>query len=367
MSEPTDPIQALLTQVEYALHQLSPPIPQLVWGEGVTQSRQVLQQVRDYLILRQSQSPSEVTSPPEENSPLPSSERVTQQFNHLQREVETLQQERQRLIAEIQQLQMQSQSAILLAQPDPTTDDTNASGTKVVSQVTGDFVNLASPTPGESDPTRNHSEEISLQKRTDIDEDLSDIFGELQLNEIAALEALESPSMTEAKSHPVLDQAIDLDALEPPLDGQEYILASPHESLLPIDEEEDQIDSLLLVGRGTVQRLETELMSLEESLGLQEDFSLQESDPPQDQSVEAGLSLEQLSAQWEQHLPKSDNQSDATPLTFEALLDPSQEHGIPFSGTAHPEAESFNLKTLSQKFSQSSPSQNPQKPHQLED
>jgi hypothetical protein len=364
LSEPTDPIQVLLTQVNHALHQLSPPIPQLVWGEGVAQSRQVLQQVRDYLIALQSSQ--DISFEVQETITSVSSKRVTQQFNHLQREVETLQQERQRLIAEIQQLQIQSQSAILRAQHNPIADYSIASSFGEKPQVAADFVDLAPPTPGASEQTLNHSGEVSAQQPTQRGEDLSDIFGELQFNKIATLDALESPSMTEAESHPVLDHAIDLDASEPPLDGQEYTLASPHESLLPIDEDEDQIDSLLLVGRGTLQRLETELMSLEESLGLQEDFSPQESDPPADQSLEASLSLEQLSTQLEQHLPKSDNPSDATPLTFEALLDPSQENGIPFSGTAHPEAESFSLKSLSHKFSQSSPSQNPQNPRQSE-
>jgi hypothetical protein len=262
-------------------------------------------------------------------------------------------------MAEIQQLQIQSQSA--------NADYSNASSSVALTQGAADLADVFQPHPGESWPTSHLSAGITTQKSTDLSEDLSDIFGELQLNEIPSLDGLESPAMTETASHSVLDTAIHLDSSEPSLDGQEYILASPHESLLPIDEDEDQIDSLLLVGRSTVQRLETELMSLEKSLTLEDDLFPQESDPDHDSSLKTDPSLQQLAAQFEQNRSQSGLLSNSTPLTFEALLHPSQENGIPFPRTAHPEAESFSLKTLSQKFSQSSPPQNSQKPRQSED
>lgn|GEM_PF-4263671 len=356
MSEPIDPIQALLTQVDNALHQLRPPIPQFVWGPGVMQSRQVLQQVRDYLTSLQ--SPREVASEAQE-IPVVSPERVTEQLNHLQREVEVLQQERHRLIAEIQQLQIQSQSAIRLAQRAAKTDDSNVSSS-VVPQVTANLPELASPHPEASGLTSDHSAGSSTPEPTDLSEDLSDIFGELQFHEIVALDPLEAASITKAESQSLLDVAIHLDSSEPPLDGQEYILASPHENLLPIESDEDQVDSLLLVGRGTLQRLEAELMSLEESFTPEDNFLSQPPDPEEDQFLEDVPSLEQLSAQFEQNV-------DSMPSTFEALLDPSVEKGIPFPGTAHPEAESFNLKTLSQRFSQSSSPKNSRNPRQSGD
>ncbi len=53
----------------------------------------------------------------------------------------------------------------------------------------------------------------------------------------------------------------------PPMDGEDYTLASPHENLLPEDDEdEDQVDSHLLVERTTIQHLEEDLLTLESNL-----------------------------------------------------------------------------------------------------
>ncbi|MGB3535918.1 MAG: hypothetical protein WBA13_20685 [Microcoleaceae cyanobacterium] len=356
MSDPTHKIQALLTQIENALHQVSPPIPYLVWGEGIVQSRQALQQVRDYLLtsLQTTATPSPAH---QETLSVESSEILSQQLSQLQKEIEALSQQRQRLMTEIQQLQTQHKSAL--------------SAAMIVPEVLDNSVDSPQQNTQKSLQNLNLPDTLNPQDILDEGDNLSDLFGELQLNQTSTLDGPRLASNPQAELDRIQDATVHLEFPEPSLDGQEYTLASPHESLLPVNQDEDQVDSLLLVGHGTLQRLESELMSLEELSG---DTDTEDSDQPEpetvaeaifndDDSTEEGLLLQQLYTQFEQHLPQLNLSSESTPQTLEELLEQSDFTAIPAPTSL--EAESFSLEELSQKFSTSNKTS--QKPAQSED
>ncbi len=352
MSDPSDQIQALITQVDQALHQLNPPIPLLVWGEGVVQSRQVLQQVRDYLLASPQYQPTIALDPQENINPQPP-EILAQNLSHLQIEVQALRQERDRMRAEIQRLQTQPLSAM--------TDYSLPSTSIDFPEILADFADSSPQTATESLQNINPPV-IGPQDSSAVDEDLSDIFGELQFDQTSSFDRVSFQPNTEPARERILDTAIHLDSPEPPLDGQEYILASPHENLLPVDQDEDQVDSLLLVGRGTLQRLETELMSLEETLDEADEPIEQEAETLSntDQSVNAVPRLAELYAQLQQNLAQFKSDSDSSPQTLGELLEQSNPTALPLP--RDPEVESSSLEALSQEFSQSSPKKQSQKP-----
>lgn len=348
LSESTHQVQTLLAEVNNALHQLSPPIPVLVWGEGVTQSRQVLQQVQNYLQTSLDHSPPAVFNQSNSNDQATSAcDDLRRELIDLQREVEELRQERHRLQAEIQQLHQQ---------PPPVILENPLSSASVVAPAvsSSNLTDSLPPTTETSPPALESPEELYPQDYREVNEDLSDIFGELHFDPAASLKTIAAASSVEMNSSQILDAAIHLECPEPPLDGQEYILASPHENLLPVDQDEDQVDSLLLVGRGTLQRLESELMNLEDSQNRVEEETFQaefelESESESDESFKEVPSFEELYAQFKQALPRWQDSSHSNPSTLEALLEQSHPNAIP----SPPEVESLRLEALSREFEQS--------------
>ncbi|MGB3402265.1 MAG: hypothetical protein WBA77_06205 [Microcoleaceae cyanobacterium] len=341
MSHPTHHIQTLLTEVNNALHQLSPPIPVLVWGEGVVQSREALQQVQLFLLTSLEKSPTAFSNSPEVQTS--SSNGVTQELADLQKQVEELRQEKHRLTAEIQQLQTQQTVA--------NSDNISSEPSITIPEVLPSLTHSLPPTPEISQPSPKPTEALSSQNYYDVDEDLSDIFGELDIDQASPLETIATATASEVKPAQILDAAIHLESPEPPLDGQEYILASPHENLLPVDQDEDQVDSLLLVGRGTLERLESELMSLEDAQNQVELLYEQELEPEPDADEEAAEvpSFEELYAQFKQSLPRWKGVSDSSPSTLGELLEQSHSSAIP----SPPEVETLRLEALSRELDQS--------------
>jgi cell division septum initiation protein DivIVA len=345
LSHPTHQIQTLLTQVNNALHQLSPPIPVLVWGEGVVQSREALQQVQLFLLNSLEKSPTAFSNS-QQNQTSPFSNSVTEELADLHKEVEELRQERHRLRVEIQQLQIQQSSVI--------PDHTASSASITIPEVPANLTDSLPPTPEISPSSVEPTRSLSPQNYDNVDEDLSDIFGQLHINQASSLEPIPTAASTEVKSSQILDAAIHLESPEPPLDGQEYILASPHENLLPVDEDEDQVDSLLLVGRGTLQRLESELMSLEDAqnqveLLYEQELKPDDDDDDADEFAAEVPSFEELYAQFKQTLPRWKGVSDSSPSTLGELLEQSHSSAIP----SPPEVETLRLEALSLELDQS--------------
>lgn len=361
MSARSQQIQALLVQVDEALHQLSPPIPWLVWGDGIRQSCQVLQQVRDYLVTL-SQS---VDLDPLQSSPAESAQQQSQLHHHLQAEIQALVLERHRLLTEINQLQVQIQqqsaqapvsdpaaqdfrepvSASTDSTPSPppssSTEYLPFAGSEIPHPAEHHFISgSVEPTAQDQNLTEFSQRSIDAQPRDHSEDQWDNIF--------------EAPLLA---SIPPCDHSIHLDSSEPSMDGEDYILALPHESLLPTEEEADQVDSLLLVNRGTVQRLESELMGLEQSLDFQGDEIESELNQWLEPDSTEHLTLNQLREQMGLNLAQSD--SDATQPKLTDLLNPFHPNHIPFN--LDPASSPVSLEALSQDFPPPQTQKNPGK------
>lgn len=111
------------------------------------------------------------------------------------------------------------------------------------------------------------------------------------------LSASSSPREPLPTSEPTQIEPNAAQATPPPMDGVEYTLASPHENLLPQDDDDDdQVDSHLLVERSTIQNLEADLLTLESNLDSSEETLPVETEANQ-QASEQDSSVQQPQAE----------------------------------------------------------------------
>ncbi|MEB3279152.1 MAG: hypothetical protein VKK42_09575 [Lyngbya sp.] len=192
------------------------------------------------------------------------------------------------------------------------------------------------PTPTESqksptvvsldqDPARaeNHQETISDRRQ-----EVNDIFGSFDFSEsVLETEALPSSSVT--PTHPRTPP----DRIKHLLDPEDYIHASPHENLLPhyVEEDDDeQVDSHLMVGKSIRQQLEEDLLNLEQQSFIGEEDSTPDfsnvnltPEPTASHSFEKAKKIESFEQLWSETSPVEVNpfaEASASEMTLDELL-----------------------------------------------
>ncbi|WP_413165152.1 hypothetical protein ACL6C3_02810 [Capilliphycus salinus ALCB114379] len=186
------------------------------------------------------------------------------------------------------------------------------------------------PTPtvisldSDSPPEKHHWEIAGARPN-----DLNDVFGVLDLSE-SVLESQMLPSSSVKFTQPGTSPNQHNQRLDP----EDYIQASPHENLLPHaqpeEEDDDQVDTHLMVGKNIRQQLEEDLLILEQQSFLGEDNSIadfyEEEDQPETSSVPSVKkqkeidSFEQL---WSETSPAEVNpfaEANASEMTLDELL-----------------------------------------------
>ncbi|WP_152983542.1 hypothetical protein [Lyngbya aestuarii] len=218
----------------------------------------------------------------------------------------------------------------------------------------------------ENSPLSEHPEPTPLEIPADRPHEISDVFGVFDLSE----SILESP--VEPSSSVIPTQSTDIpNPIHELLDQEGYIQASPHEDLLPRAQEEDDepLDSHLMVGKSIRQLLEEDLINLEQQSFIGEedpnsDFSTVEdtsqtssstpSSTPSSRAIATAKTVETFEDLWSQTSLSEINpfaEANASEMTLDEILTTIDEDEVK---TNHSENESdledFNFESLNRKL-----------------
>ncbi|MEA5517755.1 hypothetical protein [Limnoraphis robusta] len=470
MTAQSDRIKALILNIDKALSLSNPRPPLVVLGDSIIQSRQVLEQVRSYLLSHsESLSSGSLDIIPDSQQQLDSLEQslrlaIRQEFQQLQTqltqtiqaEILAMRQERRVLIRELRLLRQQRQQAETASQlsqepqsparvqtvfveptatyrypsskervqelfpyagvelppqqleslvtsvavsasrnPEPIATMPDVTLSQQLDSDQSELINLPSlakqesseETPTQNDPpdrvelelvapqleisptleglqesTLNTTEVIvSLDPDSTPEENpleissegvnqVNDVFGALDLREAVFVEsqALRSPSVT------LTQPTTPPDPIHQLLDQEGYIPASPLENLLPHDQQQedddDQLDTHLMVDKSIRQQLEEDLLNLEQQSFIGEDHTTPNfSNPlPTTQEIET---FEQL---WSETSPVELNpfaEASASEMNLDELLDDLDQNE---GETTHPDEQSddLNFEALNRKLQQ---------------
>ncbi|KKD37707.1 MAG: hypothetical protein WAN66_11225 [Limnoraphis robusta] len=470
MTAQSDRIKALILNIDKALSLSNPRPPLVVLGDSIIQSRQVLEQVRSYLLSHsESLSSGSLDIIPDSQPELNSLEQslrlaIRQEFQQLQTqltqtiqaEIQAMRQERRVLIRELRLLRQQRQQAETASQlsqepqspspvqtvfveptatyrypsskervqelfpyagvelppqqleslvtsvavsasrnPEPIATMPDVTLSQQLDSDQSELINLPSlakqesseETPTQNDPpdrvelelvapqleisptleglqesTLNTTEVIvSLDPDSTPEENpleissegvnqVNDVFGALDLREAVFVEsqALRSPSVT------LTQPTTPPDPIHQLLDQEGYIPASPLENLLPHDQQQedddDQLDTHLMVDKSIRQQLEEDLLNLEQQSFIGEDHTTPNfSNPlPTTQEIET---FEQL---WSETSPVELNpfaEASASEMNLDELLDDLDQNE---GETTHPDEQSddLNFEALNRKLQQ---------------
>ncbi|MGL5083531.1 MAG: hypothetical protein ACRC8A_18780 [Microcoleaceae cyanobacterium] len=352
MNVQSEQIKQLIVNIDGALSQSNPRPPLVVMGDTVLHSRQVLEQVRSYLLSLQQElnleSSAELNSPsaPSENLPESLKQFLQQEFTVLhaqiiqgfQQEIKTLQQNQARLLQEIRHLQgeqksspvpipdrprpplplpfrpkiplppppasrqftvlptppkseefMPDGSADMLRQPPQHSSISPViSGTDLPWPSVPETPVLKTPVLGSND--------LGLEIGLEPLAELRDIFGQIDLD------ASQPQSQDQIQAHTLATPVVQ-EPQEPDLEEEyetwlqeDYIHASPDEDLLPTQDTINsisQVESRFLVEKQTLEQLEVDLMSLEQP-ETEEQTQIQLGATENQTDAETGLSLKDL-------------------------------------------------------------------------
>ncbi len=147
------------------------------------------------------------------------------------------------------------------------------------------------------------------------------------------------------------------------LDQEGYVHASPHEDLLPRDQEEDDepLDSHLMVGKSIRQQLEEDLLNLEQQSFIGEEDPSSDlsnvgvtSQTPSSVAIASAKTVETFEDLWSQTSLVEINpfaEANASEMTLDEILTTIDEDEVK---TSHPEDESdledLNFESLNRKL-----------------
>ncbi|MGB3192312.1 MAG: hypothetical protein WBB43_23140 [Limnoraphis sp.] len=215
------------------------------------------------------------------------------------------------------------------------------------------------PTPTAVSGNQNlKKQENSLGITSDRPHEISDVFGVFDLSE-SVLESQVEPSSS----------VISTQSTDPPnpihelLDQEGYVHASPHEDLLPRDQEEDDepLDSHLMVGKSIRQQLEEDLLNLEQQSFIGEEDPSSDlsnvgvtSQTPSSVAIASAKTVETFEDLWSQTSLVEINpfaEANASEMTLDEILTTIDEDEVK---TSHPEDESdledLNFESLNRKL-----------------
>ncbi|MGF1494327.1 MAG: hypothetical protein ACFBSC_18165 [Microcoleaceae cyanobacterium] len=311
----SEQIQQLVQNIDQALSESDPHPPWVVMGSAVLRSRQVLEQVRSYLLSQQlspSSAPGSASSIRSAATQLQPSESgdfqtvlrqmLKQELQKMQpellgtvqQEMKALRQNQAQLLHEIRQLQKYPQKSSRSPSPPPipprvskrsssgqasppaTSSSSNVAGSEANPVERGDDADPLPPS-SQSSPNLALTPEPNLNLNPNLNLEISiGTSSDHQLSSEGA--SSEPPGTPAADSNAGLADVFGALTLEQS-DGlslvkqvsspsvEEYVHASPEENLLPTEGEQehhDWIQSHLFLDKNTLSQLEIDLMALED-------------------------------------------------------------------------------------------------------